>query len=240
MRYMGSKRRYARHIMPFLMKGHDPARYYVEPFVGGGNMLAYCPAPRRWGNDTARYAVALLAAIADGWHPPEEVSEKLYADIRENPEEYPNHMVGFAMYCCSYAGKPWGGYWRSPGRNGAAEQSRHLIKQAKDLSGVHWTTRPYDNLILPKDCTVYCDPPYAGATGYQGVFDPEQFWGWCAFQSNRGCRVFVSEYTAPPGWHPIWQKEVTNSLTKDTGAKRGVEALWVPMGQAATATESPL
>ena len=35
MRYMGSKAKYAKHIMPILMDGHDDSKPYVEPFVGG-------------------------------------------------------------------------------------------------------------------------------------------------------------------------------------------------------------
>jgi hypothetical protein len=51
-------------------------------------------------------------------------------------------------------------------------------------------------------------------------------WGDCTDLSKR-CRVFVSEYQAPDGWREIWAKSTTSSLTKETGAKTIVEALFV-------------
>lgn len=46
------------------------------------------------------------------------------------------------------------------------------------------------------------------------------------FQSKRGHNVFVSEYNAPDDFECIWVKEVNNSLTKDTGGKKGIEKLF--------------
>ncbi len=231
MRYMGSKAKYAKHIMPILMGGHDSEKPYVEPFVGGGNMMSACPAPIRWGNDMAAYAVSLLDALSCGWVPPESLSEAEYKSIKANPDSYAPEFVGFAAYSCSYAGKFWGGYARGDDakgnpRNFASEQKRHLLKQANGLVGVVWSVGGYTDMAIPDGATVYCDPPYAGTTGYKGGFDHAEFWGWCQSIADRGCRVFVSEYTAPHGWAVVWEKEVTNSLTRDTGAKRGVERLF--------------
>lgn len=208
------------------MDGHDDSKPYVEPFVGGGNMISACPAPIRWGNDIAEYAVALLEGISNGWEPPTVLSETEYHQIKEDPHGYDPELVGFAMYSCSYAGKAWGGYWRSTGRNGAAEQVRHLRKQSVGIKNIKWTTLNYRDMQIEYGSTVYCDPPYAGTTDYKTGFSHEDFWNWCDALVGKGCRVFVSEYAAPEHWIPVWEKEVTNSLTKDTGAKRGVEKLF--------------
>lgn len=226
MRYMGSKAKYAKHIVPILMDGHDDTKPYVEPFVGGGNLIAEVPAKIRWGNDTAEYAVALLDAVANkGYVPPTEVSEEEYLAVRSNPKAYAPEYVGFLAYSCSYAGKFWGGYWRAEGRNGAAEQVRGLLKQAKGLTGVVFTCGSYLDLEIPDGSTVYCDPPYVGTTGYKNKFDHSVFWDWVKFKSET-CRVFVSEYAAPDWCEVVWEKTVTNSLTKDTGAKLGTERLF--------------
>lgn len=226
MRYMGSKARYAKHIVPILMNGHDQSKPYIEPFVGGGNMIAKVPAEIRWGSDVAEYAIALLDALSKGWTPPDTLSELEYNQIKENPSEYDPELVGFAAYCCSYSGKFWGGFWRSGNRDGAAEQSRHLIKQSREIVGVTFTVDNYGSRIYPEGSTVYCDPPYANTTKYKsGNFDHKVFWEWAERLSHTR-RVFVSEYTAPDNWVPVWKKEVTNSLTKDTGSKRGVEKLF--------------
>lgn len=231
MRYMGSKGRHAKDIIPLLMDGHDQRNPYIEPFVGGGNIFAGVPAKIKWGNDTAKYAVAVLDDIANGWTPPEYVSEEEYHKVKDNPQDYPQGYVGFVAYCCSYAGKFWGGYWRSKDakgkiRNGAKEQVRNLLKQKPGLAGSKFTVGSYLDMDIPDGSTVYCDPPYAGTTKYQPGFDHEQFWDWCESLSCR-CRVFVSEYSAPNDWINIWSRGVSNSLTKDTGSKRGTECLFI-------------
>ena len=94
----------------------------------------------KWGNDTSYYAVSLLEALSKGWDAPTLLSETDYNLIKEDPESYDPALVGFAAYCCSYAGKFWGGYWRaynSKGepRNCASEQARNLEKQRSGLIG---------------------------------------------------------------------------------------------------------
>lgn len=232
MRYMGSKGRYARYIIPHLIDGHDQDKWYVEPFLGGGNLFSEVPANIKWGNDTAEYAVALLKALSLGWEPPTILSEQEYHQIKEDPHGYDPELVGFAAYCCSYSGKFWGGYWRSSDSKGnprspALEQSRNLESQRVGLIGARFSVGSFHEMNIPEGSTIYCDPPYANTTGYQGSFDHTMFWDWCRYQSyENGCRVFVSEYTAPVGVECVWEKAVTNSLTKDTGSKKGVERLF--------------
>lgn len=48
-----------------------------------------------------------------------------------------------------------------------------------------------------------------------------------------GHKVFVSEYTAPDDFVCVWSKQVNNSLTKDTGSKKGVECLFIHKSQRA-------
>ena len=74
---------------------------------------------------------------------------------------------------------------------------------------------------------MYCAPPYGDATGYgtwSSGFDTDAFWGW-AVDLNKRCRVFVSEYEIPASVpHAVlWRKEVTSSLTADTGSKSATE-----------------
>ena len=35
MKYMGSKNRIAKYILPIMLKDRKPNQYWVEPFVGG-------------------------------------------------------------------------------------------------------------------------------------------------------------------------------------------------------------
>ncbi len=61
-----------------------------------------------------------------------------------------------------------------------------------------------------KDATpesvVYCDPPYAGTDGYAstgGQFNNAEFWKAAEKIAEAGIPVYVTEYTAPPGWVSI-------------------------------------
>lgn len=231
MKYRGSKLRLARHIVPILMDGHDDTKPYVEPFVGGGNLMAQVPASIRWGNDTASYAIELLDAIANrGYTPPEVVTEEQYRAAKAEPWMYCPEYIGFLAYSCSYGGKFWGGYARSSNnsgtkRNHAAEQVRQLKRQAEGLKGVHFTSVDYRDLQIPDGSTIYCDPPYQGTTSYRGDFDHDLFWEWVDVKSQT-CRVFVSEYEAPDWCEVVWQGRITSSLTKNTGAKYGQEKLF--------------
>ena len=39
MQYMGSKNRIAKHILPIMLAERKPDQWWVEPFVGGANMI---------------------------------------------------------------------------------------------------------------------------------------------------------------------------------------------------------
>lgn len=42
MKYMGSKSRHAKQIIPFLMEHYEDGMLYIEPFVGGAMLLIRC------------------------------------------------------------------------------------------------------------------------------------------------------------------------------------------------------
>lgn len=231
MRYVGSKGRYASHIIPVIMKEHPPGAVYVEPFCGGGNIISAVPAQLKWGNDLAHFSMALLKAVGEGYVPPMRVTEAQYREVRAQPEKYPPELVGFMMYCMSFGGKAWGGYARSnikrdENRNYAAECVRQLLRQAPGLRGCHFTSMDYRELVIPEGATVYCDPPYAGTYDfYRKPFDTETFWKW-AGQLSKRCRVFVSEYSAPSEYQVVWAKVVSSSPDSRHVHKSELERLY--------------
>ena len=85
--------------------------------------------------------------------------------------------------------------------------------------GVELYCGSFEDLELGSGCLVYCDPPYAGTTGYKtGSFDHGSFFDWCRRQSLTNT-VFVSEYNAPPDFIEVWRGEVkTNFSSNRTGA----------------------
>lgn len=231
MKYMGSKARHAKEILPIILEGRKPGQWYVEPFVGGANVIDKVTG-LRMASDVHPHLIVLLDALSNGWTPPDEVTEDQYKDAQRDRHLDP--MTAFIGFCASYSGKWFGGFARGNdlqggARNYASEAKRNLLKQAKGLHGVSFHCKPYSDVIPPKSSLIYCDPPYAGTTNYSvAKFDHSKFWKWCDDRSSEGHTVFVSEYTAPAGWECVWEKRVNNTLVKNTGSKQGVERLFRP------------
>lgn len=78
---------------------------------------------------------------------------------------------------------------------------------------------------------MYCDPPYASATEQyrflkrSGIdFDNDKFWKWC---DSQDIPIFVSEYTAPENFTPIWQKGKTRLMSQRGADGKVIEYLFV-------------
>ena len=229
MKYMGSKNRHAKELLPIILKDRKPDQWYVEPFVGGFNMIDKVTG-NRIGNDSNMYLVELFRAIQRDWEPPSNVSEEEYNEIKEDQYSHPPYMVGFVGFGCSYSGKWFGGYARGNTANGtprnyALESKKNILKQ--NVKGIIIQNKNYLDLEIPENSIIYCDPPYADTTKYKDDFDHAVFWDWVRKKHAEGHSVFVSEYTAPPDFKCVWEKSVNNTLDKDTGSKRGVERLFI-------------
>lgn len=228
MKYVGSKNRHAKEIITVINPQNSDV--WVEPFVGGANIIDKVPCRVRIGADVHPQLIKLLVAVRDGWIPPDVVTEEMYK--YEMREKQNTAKCGFVGFCCSYSGKWFGGYARGNtnkgvSRNYAKEAQQNLLKQAPNLQGVELLWCPYTELEIPDGAIIYCDPPYRDTTKYSsGNFDHNMFWDWCEQKAKDGHRVYVSEYTAPDGWKAVWQKQVNNTLAKDTGSKKGTEKLF--------------
>ena len=247
MKYMGSKARHARELLAIVLADRKPEQWYVEPFVGGANMIDKVDG-NRIGADFNPWVACLWRAVSDGWVPPDVVTEDEYKLFRVENEV--DALTAYAGFTLSFGGKFFGGYRRDvAGTKGCIvnmqTQSRRskqsLMKQSALLQGVKFYHTSYDQLEIPDNSIIYCDPPYQGTTGYAtGAFDHYKFWQWCRDRVRDGHKVFVSEYTAPDDWVSVWEKMVNNTLTKDTGSKKGVERLFVMCGHESKQTQEEL
>lgn len=241
MKYMGSKARHALEIKDAIYKEikNFESNSYVEPFVGGANMICNIPniSFKRYGNDINPFLVSMFQALQKGWLPPDSIDEPTYKLAIENSkltigatlEE--KALIGFIGIGCLYSGKWFGGYARgndSKGnpRNYCLESKKNVTNQMYRLNDVIFTTGNYWEMEIPSKSIIYCDPPYEGTTKYKDSFDHQRFWLWCEQKIKDGHKVFVSEYNAPENWRCIWKKEVNSSLTKETGSKKGIEKLF--------------
>jgi DNA adenine methylase len=236
MKYMGSKNRHSKELLEIILKDRKPGQWYVEPFVGGANIIDKVENPRL-GNDNHYYLIALLKAIQKGWEPPDEVTELTYNTFRTL---YPNvsighpdaAMIGYIGFALSYGGKWFGGYRRDKvgKRNYSLEAKRNLLKQAPSLVGIDFRCGDYRELSIPAGSLIYNDPPYFGTTTYDSNWlEVKYFWDWVR-EISKDNQVFTSEYNAPEDFDCVWSKKVNNTLTKDTGSKQGTEKLFVYRG----------
>jgi len=231
MKYVGSKAKHAKEILSIVLKDRKPNQIYVEPFVGGFNIIDKVIGPRI-ANDSNIFLIALFRAVQNGWMPPDFVSEEEYREIKNNQTKYDPAMVGFVGFACSYAAKWFGGYARGKNskgewRNYALESKKFLLKQVPAIKDVIIKYGSYLDLIIPDNSIVYCDPPYFGTTGYKDKINYEIFWDWVREISKKNT-VYISEYNAPDDFICVWQKEITNSLDNiaENRNKIGIEKLF--------------
>lgn len=225
MKYQGSKERYWRPILNHVLQYRQEGQYYVEPFVGGANVIAHVTG-LRIGADSNKYLIAMWQALQNGWSPPVSMTEAQYRDIQQNKDDYPSELVGYVGFNFSYAGKFFGGYARGTGRDYCVEAYENVEAQLPLVTGVTFLCSDYLYLDVPLNSIIYCDPPYAGTTKYKDDFDHQTFWIWCRQMKKAGHQVFVSEYKAPYDWTCLWSKNVTSSLAQDTGSKTNCERLF--------------
>jgi len=228
MKYMGSKNRIAKYILPIILKDRKDGQWYVEPFAGGANIIDKVEG-NRIGSDSNKYLIALLKHMQDdGCDNFPHIGEHEYKKIRINKDDYPDWLVGYVGFNLSFAAKFFGGYRRDKvgKRDYENEAQQNLKAQQPNIVGVEFYHCNYDELDIPQQSIIYCDPPYQNTTKYKDKMDHNVFWQWCRDKKKEGHPIFISEYNAPDDFFCLWQKEVNNSLTKDTGAKKGVEKLF--------------
>ena len=221
MKYMGSKRRLEKHIVPIIKSLRKEGQMYVEPFVGGGNLIEKIEG-NRIGSDINPDCIQALCDIRDNVEQlprtNAEFTEEDYKELRVSRDYRFRSYAGFAF---SWGGKWLGGWARnSENRDYVAKAFHSAMKQSPLLQGVTLLCCSYDDLVVPDESFIYCDPPYKGTTAYRHYFDNSKFFDWCVCMHDKGHTVLVSEYFAPDTrFRCVWEGSIVNELVKD-GDKR--------------------
>lgn len=222
MKYVGSKQRIAKYIVPEIQKEieNTGATIYIEPFVGGANVIDKIQARHRFGSDQSSELIALLKAARDGIEFPETVTKEEYDEARVHPEKFPKWFVGLAGFCASYNAKYFGGYANGVKtkigtiRNYTDEAIRNIEKQRERLKGCTFMCCDYTDWSGTTGAVIYCDPPYKGTTDYMtGTFDSDSFFEWCRQMAKENI-VYVSEYSAPDDFEIVAEIGLATSLDK--------------------------
>jgi DNA adenine methylase len=232
---MGSKQRLAKDISPIInkyIKDYN-IKTYIEPFVGGANMIEYIVCDNKIASDNNEYLIAMWNDLQAGWQPPETMSKEMYENIKNNKDDYSKALVAIAGFCATYNAKWFGGYAGvvktkiNTYRNYYDEAVRNILKQVDKLMNVKFIHADYTYFSNYKNSLIYCDPPYQGTTQYGSSkdFDYDRFWNWVREMSVHNA-VFVSEYNTPDDFECIYEKTLTTTLDKNS-RKNDTEKLFV-------------
>ena len=216
---MGSKGRIAKYILPIILKDRKENQYYIEPFVGGCNIIDKVQNPRI-ANDNNNYLIAMWKGLQENRHIIRDIPKDFYSDVRNsyntNNNKYDEFTIGWVGFAGSFNGRFFdGGYsGKTKDRDYIKEQIANIEKQIPLINEVEFFSEDYRNIIYPDNSIIYCDPPYQGTTQYSisKNFNYNEFWQWCREMDKKGHQIQISEYNAPYDFECIWQKEMTNSL----------------------------
>ena len=242
MRYVGSKNRLAKELTPIIQSYiTDDTKGYLEPFVGGANMIDKISCNNKFGCDIHEELIELLKYIQNTNNVLlTTITEEEYNKVRLNKDKYEKWYVGFVGFCATFGAKYFGGYARGfkedkiTPRDMAAEGIKNIEKQRKNLQNIKFKCCSYDEINKNiKDFVIYCDPPYKGTLKYTTDFDYDKFYKWCKEMSKNNI-VLISEYWMPEEFECIWEKKTTvridsNKKSKDKKMER-TEKLFIYRG----------
>jgi DNA adenine methylase len=225
MKYMGSKARIGKEISEIINKEitKNNITKYLEPFVGGANLIEYVECDKRYGTDSNEYLIAMWKALQSGWIPPNQMTKVEYENIKDNKDAFPKELVAVAGFCATYNAKWFGGFAGivttkiNTTRNYYDEAIRNIINQVPKIKNVIFGNVKYQELKLDKlqNYLIYCDPPYENSTKYKDEFDHADFWNWARVVSKNNT-VLISEYNAPDDFECLWSKDLTTTLDKNS------------------------
>lgn len=244
MKYIGSKAKIAKHIVPIIQDFIDKnnIEWYVEPFVGGANVIDKINCKHRYGFDIDDIAITLFKKTQENpdilEQLPEECSREHYYLIRNNTfsqKWYRSAILLFASYNARVYGGCYGACAKTKDgkvRNYYKEAINNYKKQIPNILNIKFQTTPYweiDKFLELKNCVIYCDPPYAEGIGYKTNFNHEMFWSWVRIISKNNI-VLVSEYTAPDDFDCIWSMPVKTHLNNRNKLDK-LEKLFIYKGE---------
>jgi len=234
MQYMGSKNRLAKELAPIIQSYiNENIEGYLEPFVGGANMIDKIKHDNKIGCDIHEELIELLK-YAQLNELPETISEEEYKIVKDNKDKYNKWYVGLVGFCGSFGAKYFGGFARRYNPDGSLfdvpkQAINSLRKQSlkDEFKSIKFYNKSF--LDLPKDKiknhVIYCDIPYRGTTKYKtGAFPYEEFYQWCKDMSADNV-VLVSEYDMPEEFECIWEKN--HMTTIGSGVNENMKKLRV-------------
>lgn len=234
MKYMGSKSKIAKYIVPIIEQYISKYNIsnYIEPFVGGANVIDKVHCTNKVGADLNEYLIELYKNKEKVLYLP-FVTKEMYSDVRtaynnKDYSVYEKWYIGAVGFLASYNGRFFDdGYSgkriiaNGTERDYYQEALKNFIEQSKKLNGISFVYGSYEKTCEDvTDALIYCDPPYNNTKQY-GVskyFGTNTFWEWCRKMAKSNI-VLVSEQNAPNDIECIWEQEVSRTIKFDSSSK---------------------
>ena len=231
MKYVGSKNRLSKELVPiiqnFITNGTES---YIEPFVGGANMIDKIECKNKKGYDIHAELIELLKHTRDyqGKDFPKTISEEEYKLVKNNKNDYDKWYVGLVGFSCGFGAKYFGGFARGVKsdkitlRDMPNEAMRNLQKQASNLIDINFKCQSFLDIDIKniENSVIYCDIPYRDTLKYKTeLFPYDDFYKWCV-ELSKNNTVLVSEYNMPEEFKCIWSKESKVGMNQGLHKKR--------------------
>lgn len=238
--YQGSKNKLAKFLVPIIQKYIDDndIKTYIEPMVGGANLIDKIKCDNKIGADINEELIALLKYAQsdnDLSIAPDVCTFEHYADVREDRKlgthKYSKEYIALIGYCASYGGRYFdGGYGRDSkdGRSIYNKRLKNFKTQIPDLNDIQFKCCDYKDFADYKNCVFYFDPPYRNTKKYsKQLIDYDEFYDFLRKLSENNI-VLISEYNMPDDFECIWEKERNVQQKSDrTMAEKAIEKLFI-------------
>ena len=235
MRYRGSKSRLSKYLVPIIQNeiNTNCSKYYLEPFVGGANIIDKIQCENKIGYDINKYLIALLKqAQTDTSVFPKTITEEEYYNVKNNKDNFPDWYVGLVGFCASFGSMFFDGYARSKKekRDSANEAIKNIINQSPNLKNIYFDVKNYIDINNINGYTIYADPPYFKKESKrpryagQNKFSEDVFWDWCR-KIGKTNNLLISNYDAPDDFKCVFEKE-HRIFARNTEDKIAIERLY--------------
>lgn len=225
--YVGSKKSISKDIVPIIQSYiNKDTKGYLEPFVGGCNIIDKIQCKNRIGCDIHKQLIALFNKLKSNIDDiPNVISLDTYNKVKDNKNNYEDWYLGLVGFLGSFGAKYFGGYARH-NKDDRTEQIqkgsiKNLKRQYENLKDVKFKCCNFLDIPINKinDYVIYCDPPYRGTTKYKTKdFPYDDFYEWIKILSIHNI-VLVSEYNMPEEFTCIWQKETKVNFDSKRNSK---------------------
>lgn len=76
---------------------------YIEPFVGGSNMIEHIKCSKKYGYDNNEYLIEFWKQIQKGWDPLDDVNmtKSFYSEVKDNKNKFPKTYCCFVWFMCN-------------------------------------------------------------------------------------------------------------------------------------------